>query len=44
MAIRVKDGLFVFVNEMPVVEFWIAPPVQFAVLLHVPPFPVTIRG
>src|SRR5437773_2498870 len=41
MATRVKEGLFVVVSKMALpVEFWIAPPVQVAVLVHEPALPV----
>ncbi len=44
VPIRVKDGFSVFVSDTPwLVVFWIAPPVQLARLLQVPPLPVTMK-
>src|SRR4051795_13524198 len=42
-AIRSKEGLLVDVSEIPTVAFCMAPPVQVAALVQVPPAPVTVR-
>src|SRR5215213_8429361 len=38
-AIRSNDGLLVDVIDTPTVAFWMAPPVQVAALVQVPPAP-----
>jgi hypothetical protein len=43
MNTRSKDGPVVFVSEMPTVAFWMAPPVQLAADVQVPPLPSTTR-
>src|SRR5262245_14924883 len=43
MNMRSNDGLVVLVSEMPIVALRMAPPVQVAADVHVPPAPETVR-